>query len=97
MKNKSIWLDYNKREKYKSLDHNINVDVLIIGGGITGISSLYHLSNSNLNIALVEKNELGHGVTARTTGKITYLQDEMYDKLNKYHGMTVTKQYLNSQ
>ena len=97
MKNKSIWLNYDKKQNYKPLNHNINVDVLIIGGGITGLSSLYHLSDSNLNIALVEKNELAHGVTARTTGKITYLQDETYNKLTKYHGINVAKEYLNSQ
>ena len=97
MKNKSIWLNYDEKQNYKPLNHNINVDVLIIGGGITGLSSLYHLSDSNLNIALVEKNELAHGVTARTTGKITYLQDETYNKLTKYHGINVAKEYLNSQ
>lgn len=97
MKNKSIWLNYKNKQSYKKLNDNLITDVLIIGGGITGISTLYHLSDSGLNVTLVEKNTLANGVTARTTGKITYLQDEIYNKLTKYHGINIAKEYLNSQ
>ena len=38
MENKSIWMDGIKISKCKKLDKNIKVDVLVIGGGITGIT-----------------------------------------------------------
>ncbi len=74
LKNYSIWLESFNDEVCKPLDKDIEVDVLIIGGGITGISTAYELRNSNLKIALVEKNRVGMGVTARNTGKLTFLQ-----------------------
>lgn len=81
----------------QKLNKDISVDVLIIGGGITGISTAYHLINSGLKVCLVERNEIGSGVTSRTTGKLTYLQDNIYSKIKNYHGESKSKLYLDSQ
>ena len=97
MKNESIWKNVLQKPVYSKLNKDINVDVLIIGGGITGISTLYHLSNSNMKVCLVEKNSLCSGVTSRTTGKLTYLQGDIYTKIKKYNGIDKAKLYLESQ
>lgn len=97
MKNSSIWLDFKRDFEYPKLEKDIFVDVVIIGGGITGISTLYQLRNSNLKVCLVEKNRICEGVTSRTTGKLTYLQDNIYSKLCDFHSREVAKKYLNSQ
>lgn len=97
MKNTSLWSDFKQKQICPRLEKNLSVDVLIIGGGMTGISCAYHLINSNLKVCLVEKNEIGCGVTSRTTGKITYLQENIYSKLNKFHGKETAKLYLESQ
>lgn len=97
MKKSSIWLDNIDFNINESLNKDIDVDVLIIGGGITGLSIAYHLINSNLKVCLVEKNIVGHGVTARTTGKLTYLQELIYTKLDKTFGSEKAKLYLESQ
>ena len=92
MKKNTIWLEDINSEKSKSLNKNLDIDVLIIGGGITGLSTAYHLINSNLKVCLVEKNLIGHAVSSRTTGKLTYLQDNIYTKLNDK-----SKKYYESQ
>ena len=68
MKNISIWKNNFKNIKYQPLKENKKVDVLIIGGGITGISTLYHLNDSKLNVILVEQNKIGFSVTGNSTG-----------------------------
>ena len=96
MKKQSIWLE-NFKNQTKKLDTNEECDVLIIGGGITGLSTAYHLKGKNLKVILVERNEIGSGITSKTTGKITYLQELIYSKLYKEKGKEVAKLYLNSQ
>ena len=51
MKNTSIWLDGIRKQKFRKLEKDIDVDVLIVGGGITGVSSAYHLSTSLLEFS----------------------------------------------
>jgi len=97
MKEKSIWRENFPKKSCPKLNNDIGVDVLIIGGGITGISSAYHLINNNLKVCLVEKDLIGCGVTSRTTGKLTYLQENVYSKLLTYVGKEKAQLYLNSQ
>lgn len=96
-KNISIWSEIPQDQICNSLNEDIYVDVLIIGGGITGLSTAYHLINSNLKICLVEKNEIAHGVSSRTTGKLTFLQKNLCSKISKYHGHEKMKLYIESQ
>ncbi len=83
MENKPIWLKNIKFSEPKVLNKELEVDVLIVGGGLTGLSTAYHLRNSRLKVCVVEKNLIAHGVSARTTGKLTYLQDNIYTKLKE--------------
>lgn len=62
------------KNSFDKLSSNKKCDVLIVGGGITGISSAYQLINKGLKVILVERNKIGGGITSRTTGKLTYLQ-----------------------
>ncbi len=97
MKNISIWKDLKQKKVCPELKKDIETDVLIIGGGITGLSTAYHLLNKNLNVCLVEKNEIASGVSSKTTGKITFLQENIYSKLSTYHSKEKSKLYLESQ
>lgn len=97
MKNISIWQDNIKTKKYPVLNENKECDVLIIGGGITGISTLYHLRDTNLNVMLVEQNKIGMSTTARSTGKLSFLQNDLIDKIRISSGDDIAKEYLKFQ
>ncbi len=98
MKHKSIWEEYsnNKSTTIEKLN-KINTDILIIGGGITGINTAYFLKESNKKITIIDKSILGMGVTSKTTAKINYLQKDIYHKLKSIHGQKKAKLYLESQ
>lgn len=97
MKKYSLWLDDINEVITDSLRENLEVDILIIGGGMTGIMTAYNLIDTNFKICLVEKNIVGHGITSRTTGKLTFLQDDIYCFLNKNYYFEIAKKYLKSQ
>ncbi|MDX2092741.1 MAG: FAD-binding oxidoreductase [Kofleriaceae bacterium] len=54
------------------LAKDLEVDVAIIGGGFTGVSTAYHLSRRfpNLGIALLEATQLGNGASGRNGGLV---------------------------
>ena len=97
MKNYSIWKENIELPSFEKLGRNLDVDVLIIGGGMTGINTLYQLRNSSLEVVLVEQNKIGMGVTVNSTGKLTYLQDSLYEKIWKSFDKEMASRYLKSQ
>ncbi len=92
--NNSIWLaqNENKRE-FRSLDRNIEVDVAIIGGGITGISCAYYLSKHGLKVAVLEKDRICSKTSGGTTGKITSQHHLFYQYLISSQGKEFAKKY----
>lgn len=98
MINKSIWTKfYDKNNNFKALDNDYNLDIAIIGGGITGISIAYFLMNSNNNIGLFDRGHLVHGITSKTTGKVTFLQQGILTKIANIYNKKIAKKYYKSQ
>lgn len=97
MEQKSLWFKDLKKYSYEELNENIAVDILIIGGGITGLSTLYYLKDTDFKIALVDSNFIGQGVSGKTTGKITFLQETVYTDLLDRYSFKIAKMYYSSQ
>ena len=98
MKNKSVWInDKVNNKKLSRLDKDIECDVLISGGGIAGLSTAYHMMDSGKKIVLIEKDVCGMGATSKNTGKLTWMQGLIYNKLSKNYNDEVAKLYLDSQ
>lgn len=91
----SIWnikeIETNKEE----LTKDISVDILIIGAGMTGMTTAYYLKNRN--ICVVDANIVGHGVTLNTTAKINYFQERIYTKIFNSTNKDNAVKYLKSQ
>lgn len=98
MEHKSIWEEYSKttNNNIKPLK-NIETDILIIGGGITGLTTAYFLKDTNKKITIIDKSLIGKGVTSKTTAKISFLQQDIYGKLTKMHNSKIAREYYNSQ
>ena len=98
MKNKSIWINNNvKNDMLYKLNDDIQCDVLIIGGGMAGLSVAYNMMDSKMNVVLIEKDKCGLGATSKNTGKLTWMQDLIYSRLSNNYNSDVAKLYLDSQ
>ena len=77
----SFWIENFKSQSYDSLDKDLNVDVCIIGGGITGISCGYYLAKNNLKVCILEKDNIMEKTSGHTTAKITSQHGLIYKYL----------------
>lgn len=82
----SIWEVNADKKSYPKLQKNIRCDVLVIGGGITGVSTAYRLQKAGLNVCLLEGRELGSGVSGKTTAHLTTSVDADYSTVSNKIG-----------
>ncbi|HCP57052.1 MAG: FAD-dependent oxidoreductase [Pseudomonadaceae bacterium] len=61
----------NQETDYPTLQGQVSVDVVIIGGGFTGVASAVELAERGLKVAIVEANKIGWGATGRNGGQVT--------------------------
>ncbi|MDW0109720.1 FAD-dependent oxidoreductase [Sporosarcina aquimarina] len=64
--------------KFPKLEQDLDVDVVVVGAGITGITSAYLLANEGAKVAVLESDEVLNGTTGHTTAKITAQHDLIY-------------------
>lgn len=94
----SYWIESVKSEKeeFPKLEKDTKTDVCIIGGGLTGITTAYYLSKTNLKVVVLEKYRICEHTSGNTTAKITSQHDLFYDYLIQSQGKEKAKQYLES-
>lgn len=93
---KSYWIESveNERKEFPSLNSDIEADVCIVGGGLTGLTTAYYLSKANMKVAILEKERICEQTSGLTTAKITSQHDLFYDYLIQSQGKEKAKQYL---
>lgn len=93
----SIWQLSSHDKPYPHLDQDIEVDVAVVGGGITGLTSAYLLSQSGKKVAVLDAGSFGRGTTGHSTAKLTIQHDFIYDELLSHLGKEKAQQYYQSQ
>lgn len=93
----SIWTQTEKAPKFEELKGDVSTDVLVIGGGITGILIAHKLKESGVDCVVAEADEICGGVTKDTTAKITLQHGLIYADLIRKKGKDVAKRYLEAQ
>ena len=87
MKNEVFWKNPGYKIR-KNLNKNIECDYLIVGGGVTGVSTAYFLAKKGAkNIILIEKDHIASGATGMAAGVLTPHTDQFNLKeLIDYYG-----------
>lgn len=83
----SLWQDSSPAyQPINTADTGRQYDVIIAGGGITGISTALLLQKAGLQCAVLEANTLCFGTTGGTTAHLNTLMDTPYTTLTKNFG-----------
>lgn len=95
VKGSPLFTKVNKvKKQYKYLCEDIQTEVLIIGGGVTGSIVGYYFSKQNIPAVIVEKERIAHGSTSITTSLLQYELDSNAKELQEYTSLeNIIKSY----
>jgi len=84
METHPLWLEH-PLPAFPSLDRDLEVDVVVVGAGLTGVTTAYLLKQAGRRVALLERGSVASADTARTTAHLTYVTDQrLYHLVDKF-------------
>ena len=81
----------NKRPQYPPLDGDRRCDVVVVGGGFTGLSTALHLAKAGVRVILIEAHRIGDGASGRNGGQMGSGQRGGVMEVEKQLGFTRSK------
>jgi glycine/D-amino acid oxidase-like deaminating enzyme/nitrite reductase/ring-hydroxylating ferredoxin subunit len=92
----SLWMATAPTPAGLSLERHESADVVVIGAGIAGLSTAYELAAAGEDVVVVDRNALARGMTARTSGHLTWSTDDEFSRLITIHGAPKARLYFDS-
>lgn len=89
----SYWASTQQLPQFESLSRDLDVDVVVIGAGLTGITAAYLLKKEGAKVALLERQRCAAADTGHTTAHLTYVTDERLHHLVKVFGCDAAKAF----
>lgn len=84
MPNESYWHAF-QAPAFPPRDLPRHVDVVVIGGGITGLTAARLLKSSGKRVAVFERERIGSGETGNTSSHLTFVTDTLLtDLINRF-------------
>ncbi len=93
MDTKSYWHASATLPQFESLTHDLETEVVVIGGGLTGITAAYLLKQAGVKVALLERQRCAGADTGGTTAHLTAVTDERLHRLVKVWGREGAKAF----
>ena len=86
-----LWLDRadGSIPRYPPVRSNLEVDIVIVGGGVTGAALAWMLTAHGVRVALLEARRVGRGSTAASTALLMQEPDEDLGALAERYGWRV--------
>jgi glycine/D-amino acid oxidase-like deaminating enzyme/nitrite reductase/ring-hydroxylating ferredoxin subunit len=84
--NDSLWSATCVARTFDRLEADTDADVVVVGGGITGLTSAYLLASAGKRVVLLEARRLGRGVSHRSTAHLTEAVDARYMQIESDFG-----------
>lgn len=89
----SLWLATDDGVRYPPPAADRSFDVLVLGGGLTGLTTALLLKRAGARVAVVEAGRVGHGVSGNNTAKVTALQATRLSSIRGARGHDVAVAY----
>src|ERR1700704_4805469 len=87
--NTPLWLGRESPARavhFPTLTRHLDVDVAVVGGGITGAAIAWRFADAGLRVAVVDAARIGRGSTAASTALLMQEPDEDFTGLARRYG-----------
>lgn len=91
--NRSVWLETSPATVYPALGDRLRVDVAVVGGGITGLTTALLLKQRGCRVAVLERHRVATGTTGFSTAKVSSLHGLTYARLLREQGEHKARMY----
>src|SRR2546430_1181360 len=91
---RSLWLDRSSRiarRRFPTHRGSLDVDVVIVGGGITGAIAACLFSQDGVRVAVLEAKRIGRGSTAASSALLMQEPDKDFCELAEKYGRTAAR------
>lgn len=89
----SYWMESVPATPRPALSGDIDTDVCVVGGGITGLLCAFELAGAGKRVVVLEKGRIASNVTGFTTAKVTSQHGARYRRLTEELGAGVARTY----
>lgn len=97
-KHNSIWkTTLATPTNFPSLQKSFKTDIVIVGGGISGLSAAYLLGKSGKKVVVIEAAQIGMGTSGHSTGNLYSLIDHSLSELIDKWGEDTAKKVIKSR
>jgi glycine/D-amino acid oxidase-like deaminating enzyme/nitrite reductase/ring-hydroxylating ferredoxin subunit len=93
MDTRPYWQESTSLPEFAPLSADLEVDVVVVGAGLTGITAAYLLKESGAKVALLERRCCAGADTGHTTAHLTYVTDYRLHDLVKTFGKDGAKAF----
>src|SRR4051794_26832266 len=90
----SLWEDAPRPAYPDPLPPTGRVDVLVVGGGLTGLTTALLLARAGVGVAVVEARQIGSGTTGSSTAKVSLVQGTKLSRIRSRHPLKVARAYV---
>jgi glycine/D-amino acid oxidase-like deaminating enzyme len=82
----------SRRPDYPRLKGDLTVDVVIVGGGLTGCATAWACASAGFKTILLEADRIGSGATSRNGGQLLPEPGPMFRDVVQAHGLRAARQ-----
>lgn len=94
----SLWKSISQKgTTFPPLTQDLQIDVAIIGGGITGLLTAYQLTQAGKKVAIFEKDNLAENTTGFSTGNLYVAVQPLYQQIKDKFNLDVAKTVIKSR
>ncbi|MFW5775502.1 MAG: FAD-dependent oxidoreductase [Chitinivibrionales bacterium] len=90
----SFWLQTASFDSFDPLETDLRVDTVVVGSGITGLSTALFLKWAGMRVAVIDRNQMRGGMSVKHDGSLSLLTDIPYSTIIRRIGLAKTRRLV---